>query len=169
MLIRPAQSTDADAIWAIWCEVITSGEAYAYDEATSREKALDFWLTSSTCCWVAESDGEVIGTYYLRPNQPGRGNHVANAGYMVARSGQGRGVGRALGEHSIVEARRLGFRAMQFNFVVASNVAAVHLWEALGFRTVGRIPAAFRHATLGDVDALVMHRLLGEGGSATPD
>lgn len=169
MQIRPAESTDADAIWAIWCEVIATGEAYAYDETTSRDKALDFWLTSSSCCWVVEREGSVIGTYYLRPNQPGRGDHVANAGYMVARAGQGRGAGRLMGEHSIVQAQQLGFRAMQFNFVVASNTAAVHLWEQLGFNVIGRIPAAFRHATLGDVDALVMHRSLEEGGLQSPD
>jgi L-amino acid N-acyltransferase YncA len=167
MQIRPATAADADAIWAIWSEVIASGDAYAYDEQTARESALAFWLTTSTSCWVAEHAGTVVGTYYLRPNQPGRGDHVANAGYMVARAGQGQGIGRALGEHSLVEARRLGFRAIQFNFVVASNTPAVRLWERLGFHVVGRIPAAFRHATLGEVDALVMHRSL-EGTTADP-
>jgi L-amino acid N-acyltransferase YncA len=162
MLIRPATDSDTDAIWSIWSEVIASGDAYAYDEHTSRAKALEFWFTSSSCCWVAEHEGTVVGTYYLRPNQPGRGAHVANAGYMVARAGRGRGVGRALGEHSLAEARRLGFCAMQFNFVIASNIAAVRLWEQLGFRIVGRIPGAFRHATLGEVEALVMHRSLEE-------
>ena len=169
MQIRPATAADANAIWAIWSEVIASGDAYAYDEQTSRDNALAFWLTSSMSCWVAEHGGTVVGTYYLRPNQPGRGDHVANAGYMVARTGQGKGIGRALGEHSLVEARRLGFRAMQFNFVVASNTPAVRLWERLGFRVVGRIPGAFRHATLGEVDALVMHRSLEDSTADRPD
>ena len=169
MQIRPATAADADAIWAIWSEVIAAGDAFAYDEHTSRDKALEFWHDSSTGCWVAEHQDSVVGTYYLRPNQPGRGDHVANAGYMVARSAQGQGVGRALGEHSIGEARRLGFRAMQFNFVISCNTAAVRLWEQLGFSVVGRLPCTFRHATQGEVDALVMHRSLDDSGSRKPD
>jgi L-amino acid N-acyltransferase YncA len=170
MDIRPATAADHDALWAIWSEVVSSGVAFAYDEQTTRDQAIDFWYGSSTCCWVAtDSVSQVTGSYYLRPNQPGRGNHVANAGYMVSADGQGHGVGRALAEHSIAEARRLGFSAMQFNFVVASNTAAVALWQRLGFRVIGTIPAAFRHADLGMVDALVMHRFLDEGNQPAQD
>lgn len=158
--IRPATSGDADAIWSIFREVIDDGEAFAFDATTSQTDALRFWLESPTCCHVAVGDDQVLGTYFLRPNQPGRGAHVANAGYMVARAGQGRGIGRLMGEHSLHEARRLGFRAMQFNMVIASNIAAVRLWERLGFAVVGRIPRAFVHSTLGEVDALIMHRTL---------
>lgn len=161
--IRPATAADADAIWEIFREVIDEGEAFAFDQATTRADGLRFWLESPTCCYVATLDGRVVGTYYLRPNQPGRGAHVANAGYMVARAGQGRGIGRLLGEHSIAEARRLGFRAMQFNLVIATNAPAVRLWQRLGFDIVGRIPRAFVHPVEGEVDALVMHRALIEG------
>lgn len=163
MQIRPAVAGDADAIWAIFREVIDEGEAFAFDHTTTREDGLRFWLESPTCCFVAELDGVVVGSYYLRPNQPGRGAHVANAGYMVARAGQGRGIGRLLGDHSIAEASRLGFRAMQFNMVIATNAAAVRLWQRLGFDIVGRIPRAFVHPVEGEVDALVMHRTLDEG------
>ncbi len=162
VIIRRATPHDADAIWEIFREVIDGGEAFAFDHQTTREGALHFWLESATACFVAEHDGAVVGTYYLKPNQPGRGAHVANAGYMVSRSGQGRGVGRLMGEHSLVEARRLGFRAMQFNMVITTNTAAVRLWERLGFATVGRIPRAFVHPTQGEVDALIMHRALDE-------
>lgn len=162
--IRPATEADADAIWAIFREVIDEGVAFAFDQSTSRDDGLRFWLESPTCCFVAELDGRVVGTYFLRPNQPGRGAHVANAGYMVARAGQGRGIGRAMGEHSIIEARRRGFRAMQFNLVIATNTPAVRLWERLGFAVVGRIPGAFVHPVEGEVDALIMHRSLDEGG-----
>lgn len=160
VVIRPATAADADAIWAIFREVIDAGEAFAFDHDTTRDAGLAFWLHSPTCCFVAEIDGAVVGTYYLKPNQPGRGAHVANGGYMVARAGQGRGIGRLMGEHSIDEARRRGFRAMQFNMVIATNAPAVRLWERLGFAVVGRIPGAFVHPVEGDVDALIMHRTL---------
>ena len=109
---------------------------------------------------MAEQDGKIIGSYILRKNRPGLGDHVANAGFMVDPSARGLGVGRAMGEHCLNEARRLGFRAMQFNFVVSTNESAVHLWKELGFEIVGTLPGAFRHATKGYVDAYVMFRLL---------
>jgi L-amino acid N-acyltransferase YncA len=167
--LRAATAADREAIWGIWREVIDAGDAFAYDEHTTRDKALEFWVDSSACCKVAVINGTVIGTYYLRPNQPGRGAHVANAGYMVARAGQGRGVGRALGEDSLHEARRLGFTAMQFNFVVSSNAPAVKLWQDLGFRIIGTIPGAFVHPALGHVDAHVMHRFLDTNGDSASD
>lgn len=160
--IRIATQADADAIWEMFSEVIDAGEAFAFDHTTSRADGLRFWLESPTCCFVAEHGGLVIGSYFLRPNQPGRGAHVANAGYMVARSGQRRGVGRLMCEHSLGEAKRRGFRAMQFNLVIATNTAAIALWKRFGFAVVGRIPSAFVHATRGEVDALIMHRTLDE-------
>jgi L-amino acid N-acyltransferase YncA len=167
--LRAATAADREAIWTIWREVIAAGDAFAYDAQTTRDQALGFWVDSSACCKVAVQDGVVMGTYYLRPNQPGRGAHVANAGYMVARAGQGRGVGRALGVDSIAEARRLGFSAMQFNLVVATNGPAVRLWQDLGFRIIGTIPRAFDHITLGRVDAHVMHRFLDDPGGIATD
>jgi GNAT superfamily N-acetyltransferase len=117
-------------------------------------------LREGTHTYLAEEGNRIVGTYILRANQPGAGGHVANAAYMVAPAAQGRGFGRAMGEHSLGEARRLGFRAMQFNFVVSTNESALHLWQQLGFKIVGTLPAAFRHPTKGYVDALVMFRSL---------
>jgi len=151
MLIRLAQPDDAPAIAAILMPVIRAGETYALDRGMSEAEALTYCL---------EDQGEVLGTYYLRANQAGGGAHVANCGYMVSAAARGRGVARAMAEHSFDAARAAGFAAMQFNFVVSSNEAAVHLWERLGFAIVGRLPEAFDHPRLGRVDALVMFRAL---------
>ncbi|WP_375243691.1 GNAT family N-acetyltransferase [Sphingomonas parapaucimobilis] len=158
--IRPAQSDDAAAIAAIILPVIRAGETYALDPAMSEDAALAYWLGDGKTVFVFEEEGAILSTYYLRANQAGGGRHVANAGYMTGPAARGRGVARAMAVHSFDEARARGFAAMQFNFVVASNAAAVHLWTALGFATVGRVPEAFRHPRLGPVDALVMHRPL---------
>jgi L-amino acid N-acyltransferase YncA len=160
MEIREATAADWPAIWAMFREVVAAGDSFAYDEATPEEVARKLWAEPPAVAFVAEEDGRVVGTYYVRPNQPGRGGHVANAGYMVAAAARGRGLASALCGHSVETARRLGFRAVQFNFVVATNTAAVRVWEKHGFAVVGRLPGAFRHAELGLVDALVMFREL---------
>jgi ribosomal protein S18 acetylase RimI-like enzyme len=110
--------------------------------------------------FVAEERGVVLGTYFLRANLPGGGAHVASCGYMVAPAATGRGIAQEMCNHSLEHARARGFLAMQFNFVVSSNERAIRLWQHLGFSTVGRLPKAFRHPSLGLVDALVMHRFL---------
>jgi L-amino acid N-acyltransferase YncA len=156
LVIRPATDTDDDAIWDQFQEVVRAGDVFAFDASTTREEVRRLW----TPAWVALLDGEVVGSYYVKPNQPGRGAHVCNAGYMVAERARGRGVGRIMGEHSLVEARRLGYHAMQYNFVVATNTGALALWQKLGFEVVGRLPGAFRHPRLGPVDALVLYRVL---------
>jgi ribosomal protein S18 acetylase RimI-like enzyme len=158
--IRSATEADWPAVWELFRFVAATGDAFAYDEHTSEETARKLWFDSPATCCVAEVEGQFAGTYYLRPNQPGRGNHVANAGYMVAPKFRGRGLASALCEHSLDTARRLGFTAMQFNFVVASNTAAVRVWEKHGFAVIGRLPNAFRHADLAFVDVLVMYRKL---------
>lgn len=160
LTIRTAIDGDRDCIWKIFQATVAPGDVFVYDANTSREEALAYWFGAGTATFVAERNGHVIGSYILRPNQPGRGNHVANAGFMVDPSAHGLGVGRAMGEHCLREARRLGYRAMQFNFVVSTNESAVHLWEQLGFKIVGTLPGAFRHAEKGFVDAYVMFRLL---------
>jgi ribosomal protein S18 acetylase RimI-like enzyme len=159
-LVRPARPQDADAIWAILSPVIAAGETYALPRDMSREQALAYWLGDDRRTYVAEVDGAVAGTYYLRANQAGGGDHVCNCGYMTAPSAQGRGVARAMCAHSLELARTLGFRAMQFNLVVSTNTRAVALWQAMGFEIVGRLPGAFRHPREGAVDALVMFRTL---------
>ena len=158
--IREDSGGNEDSLWRILAAVIAEGDAYALDATTTREEGLAFWYQPGARRYVAENAGRIVGAYFLRPNHPGRGSHVANAAYLVAAEARGKGVGRAMGEHSIIEARRLGYRAMQFNFVVSTNERAVRLWESLGFEIVGRLPAAFRHPTHGYVDALVMYQQL---------
>jgi GNAT superfamily N-acetyltransferase len=162
IIIRPAERRDEDAIWRIFHAVVEPGDTYAFPPETTRQEALAIWMSPSVHAYVALDDDEVVGTYFLKANQPGRGSHVSNAGFMVAPSAQGRGVGRAMGEHCLAEARRLGFRAMQFNFVVSTNEPAVALWKKLGFEIIGTVPDAFDHPTLGLVDTYVMFRSLGE-------
>ncbi len=159
-MIRPANHADDDAIWSIFHAVIASGDTYVFDPHMPREQALAYWLRSDTHTYVAELEGQVVGTYILKPNQPALGSHVANAGFMVSPKARGAGVGRLMGEHCLDEARRLGFRAMQFNLVVSTNEAAVRLWQRLGFQIIGTIPEAFRHSRQGFVDAYVMYQSL---------
>ena len=162
MQIRQAAASDGEHIWNIFHLVVTRGDTYTFDPETSHDDALAYWLHPSNWCYVAEFEREVVGTYILKANQPALGSHVANAAFMVASHARGRGVGRRMGEHALNEARRLGFRAMQFNFVVSTNEPAITLWQQLGFKIVGTLPGAFRHADKGFVDALVMFRSLTE-------
>jgi GNAT superfamily N-acetyltransferase len=160
MLIRVAQSADRAAIWRILEPVIRAGETYALPRDMSEADALGYWCGADRETFVAEREGGLVGTYYLRANQQGGGAHVANCGYVTAADFSGRGVARVMCEHSLSRARERGFKAMQFNFVVASNERAARLWESLGFATVGRLPRAFQHPRLGLTDALVMYRTL---------
>jgi L-amino acid N-acyltransferase YncA len=158
--IRAATDADRDVIWDIFQATIAPGDAFVYDPNTPREEAMAYWFAEGTRTYVAEREGRILGSYILRANRPGLGDHVANAGFMVAPAARGLGVGRPMGEHALDEARRLGYRDMQFNFVISTNESAVHLWLELGFRIVGTLPGAFRHARQGFVDAYVMFRSL---------
>ncbi|PYK15815.1 MAG: GNAT family N-acetyltransferase [Verrucomicrobia bacterium] len=158
MEIREATAGDRDAIWDIFREVVTARDTYAFDPGMSRHDALGYWFQADTRTYVAESRGRILGTYILRPNQSGGGSHVANAAFMVAPDARGQGIGRAMAEHCLSEARLLGFRAMQFNFVVSTNDSAVRLWQKLGFKIVGTLPGAFHHPEKGYVDVYVMFR-----------
>ena len=161
MLVRQAiNARDADAIWAILEPVIRAGETYPLPRNMDREGALAYWFSPDHEVFVAEDHSEIVGTYFLQANQRGGGAHVANCGYMTAPYATGRGVARAMCAHSLEVARQLGFRAMQFNFVVSSNERAVRLWLKSGFEIVGRLPKAFEHPTVGLVDAYVMYRQL---------
>jgi ribosomal protein S18 acetylase RimI-like enzyme len=160
MLIRPAGEADRDGIWSIIGPVIAAGETYALDRSMGRDAALDYWLEADRETFVAEEDGHLVGTYYIRANQAGGGSHVCNCGYMTAAEATGRGVARQMHAHSLDIARARGFSAMQFNFVISSNTRAVRLWQSVGFDVVGRLPLAFRSPSLGLVDALVMYRSL---------
>jgi RimJ/RimL family protein N-acetyltransferase len=141
--------------------VIRAGETYPYAMDMTVNQARHMWLDLTEVAYVAEDDnGELVGTYYIKPNQPTLGAHVANCGYMVAENARGQGVATAMCEHSQNEAIRLGYRAIQFNLVVETNKASVHLWKKLGFDIVGTLPGAFRHSSLGFVDAFIMYKAL---------
>ena len=158
--VRPAQAADADAIWRIFQAVVAGGDTYVFAPDTSRDVAIDYFMGPDISSWLAEIDGEVVGMYKLIANRGGLGSHVANASFMVDPAAHGRGVGKAMGEHCLAQARLAGYEAMQFNFVVSTNTAGVELWKKLGFTIVGTLPKAFRHSRLGLVDAYVMHRFL---------
>ena len=160
MLIRPSTDGDQNAIWAIMEPIVRAGETYTLPRDMDRASALAYWFSAEREVFVAEDGGEIVGTYFLQANQQGGGAHVANCGYMTAVTATGRGVGRAMCEHSLDRARELGFRAMQFNFVISTNERAVRLWQSFGFETVGRLPNAFLHPTKGYVDAYIMYRSL---------
>lgn len=160
MQIRSAEAADAAAISAIILPIIREGVTYALDADMGEAEALAYWMGAEKQTFVAEEDGVILGTYYIRPNQAGGGRHVCNCGYMTSAAATGRGVARRMCEHSMAHARAVGYRAMQFNFVVSTNERAVKLWRSLGFQIVGTLPGAFHHPTAGDVDALVMFQTL---------
>jgi ribosomal protein S18 acetylase RimI-like enzyme len=160
MVIRPATADDHAAIWTLLEPVIRAGETYALPRDMTRDDALAFWLAPGNDAFVADDAGAIVGTYFLHANQRGGGGHVANCGYVTATEASGRGVARAMCRHSLDHARSRGFRAMQYNLVVSTNERAVRLWQAMGFSIAGRLPGAFAHPTLGDVDAFVMYQRL---------
>ena len=160
MTIREATKEDWSSIWPILHEVVAAGETYAYETETSKEQAEKIWLDTPRKTYVFEENNEILGTYYLKTNQTGPGNHVCNCGYMVSSKARGKGLATSMCKHSQQIALELGYKAMQFNFVASSNEGAVHLWGKLGFETVGRLPKAFRHPSLGFVDVLVMFKWL---------
>jgi len=140
--------------------ILRTGETYTLPRDMDKESALAYWLSPEREVFVAEDQGEIVGTYCLQANQKGGGAHVANCGYMTAVSATGRGAGRAMCAHSLDRARERGFRSMQYNFVISTNGRAVRLWQSFGFEIVGRLPDAFQHPTRGYVDAYVMYRIL---------
>ena len=160
MYIRPATKEDFDQIWPIFHEIVAVGETYAFPRDTTKEQALKIWMDTPRKTFVLEEDAKILGTYFIKTNQSGPGDHVCNCGYMVPSSARGRGLGTAMCEHSQRIARELGYKAMQFNFVASTNESAVRLWSKLGFATVGRLAKAFHHPSKGYVDALVMYKWL---------
>ena len=160
LTIRPAETRDADAIWKILEPLARAGEVFTLPRDLGREDGLRYWLSDQHQVFVAEENGAILGSYYLRANQQGGGSHVANCGYMTAATATGRGVARSMCWHSFDQARAEGFRAMQFNFVISTNQRAVHLWQSCGFSIVGTLPKAFLHPHAGYVDAFVMYQEL---------
>ncbi|MFB9659582.1 GNAT family N-acetyltransferase [Glycomyces mayteni] len=162
MQIRDARPEDWPAVWAFAEPVVESGEHFVWEPGTPEERLRAYWIEKEppASALVAEVDGRVAGIAEVHPNQPGRGAHIANAGFMVDPDVRGRGLGRALGEAALARAKADGFAAMQFNAVVATNTAAVDLWHSLGFRTLALLPATFRHPSKGLVDMHLMFREL---------
>jgi ribosomal protein S18 acetylase RimI-like enzyme len=158
--IRKATEQDESQIWEIIKSVIASGDTYVFSPNSSKEKMLAFWCGADKKTFVAVLEEKLVGTFFLKDNQPDLGSHVANAGYMVAPAATGKRVGKQMAEFSLEEAKRLGYAAMQFNFVVKTNVVAIKLWQNLGFQIIGEIPEAFNHAEKGLTNALIMYRKL---------
>lgn len=165
MNIRLAAPEDFDAIWPIFQEVVKAGDTYTYDQDISQTEAMHKWMELPARTYVVEEEGTILGTYYIKVNHDGGGNHVCNCGYMVAGAARGRGLATAMCEHSQQTAREMGFEAMQFNFVVVSNTGAVRLWQQLGFDIVATLPGVFKHPELGYVGAHVMLKWLKKGKS----
>lgn len=159
--VRRFENTDWPAVWALLQATFEAGDTYAYSPQSTESEIHQAWVTLPTATYVAlDAQGHLLGTYFIKPNQPGLGAHVCNCGYVVAPAAQGQGVASAMCTHSQVEAVGLGFLAMQFNLVAATNERAVRLWQRLGFAVVGTLPGAFRHQRLGLVNALVMFKTL---------
>lgn len=160
MHIRPVELADHEAIWSIFQEVIQAGDSFVFEPDTPKEDFYKHWLASYMHTYVCEMDGLVAGAYFMKPNQPGLGNHICNAGYMVHPQFRGKRLAQEMCAHSLVEAKRLGYLGMQYNIVVSTNTSAVHVWKKMGFSIIGVTPNAFRHLELGLVDAFIMYREL---------
>lgn len=160
MTIRRTTKEDFFRVWEIFKQVIDEREYYTYDENTPRDYIEKNWINGDNLMYVAEIEGEIAGAYIVKPNQPGHGRHIANAAYMVDHRFRNHGIGRKLGEHSLLAAKEAGYHAMQYNFVVSTNFGAVKLWQSLGFEIIGTIPEAFLHFEKGYVDAHIMYRKL---------
>jgi len=154
--IRKATEKDFESIWPFFKTIVEAGETYAIDRNISKEDALNLWIKNPRETYVIEMDGQIGGTYYIKDNHGGPGNHVCNCGYMVSPHFQNRGYASALGKHSIKKAKELKYRAIQYNFVVSSNKQAIYLWQKNGFQIVGTLPKAFLHPEQGYIDAYVM-------------
>lgn len=159
--IRPYQPNDWTVLWPILRATVAAGDSYAFPIDSSEAEIHKVWIETPNAVFVAlDANEKLVGSYFIKPNQPGLGSHVCNCGYVVASEARGLGIATEMCEHSQLEAVKMGFRAMQFNFVVETNERAVQLWQKLGFAIVGRLQGAFNHSRLGFVDAFVMYKTL---------
>ena len=157
-MIRKVKEKDYDQVWEIFQEVIKSEDSYVFKANTPKADLKKHWFAEYMETYVYEEEGEILGSYILKPNQIDLGNHMANASYMVHPEAQGKGIGRKLGEHSLKIAKKTGYLGMQFNIVISTNIAAIKLWEKLGFEIIGTSPKAYMHSELGLVDTFIMFR-----------
>ena len=160
MRIREATPKDYDAIWQIFKQVIKTGDTYVFNPETKKEDLSKHWFAPYMKTYIAEEHHEILGTYIIKPNQIDLGAHIANCSYMVHPKAQGKGIGKQLCEHSLENAKMLGYEAIQFNIVVSTNQAAIKLWQKYGFEIIGTIPKGFNHLKLGFVDAYIMFKEL---------
>ena len=159
--IRPFESADWSTLWSMLQTLFAAGDTYTFSPQSTEAEIHKAWIELPAATFVACNEaGEILGTYFIKPNQPGLGAHVCNCGYVVSASAQGQGIASQMCEHSQKLAVEMGFRAMQFNFVVSTNTGAVRLWQKLGFEIVGTLPGVFQHQKLGFVDAIVMFKNL---------
>ncbi len=158
--IRKAEPADFDTIWPLFHAIVSAGTTYPYEPTTTKKQGYHFWMEAPLATYLLENNGKTVGTYYIKPNQPGLGAHICNCGYMVAHSARKQGLATTLCKHSQQIAVKNGFMAMQFNLVVSTNMAAVYLWQKLGFSIIGTVPQAFNHKDLGLVDAHILHKQL---------
>lgn len=159
-MIRAMTSEDFERFWPTFSQIVQAQETYALDAQMSYQRAFELWCVRPLGTFVFESQGEVLGSYYIKANGEGPSGHICNCGYMVKAAFQGQGMAKRLCEHSQAIAIELGFKAMQFNSVVSTNAAAVHLWKTLGYQIIGTIPKGYQHRYLGYVDCYVMHKFL---------
>ena len=159
-IIRKAIKRDIDAVWEIFHEVIKTGDTYVFDPKMLKCDLNKHWFASYMHTYVLESNKKISGTYILKPNQIDLGSHIANGSYMVHPNAQRKGFGEAMCVHSIEEAKKLGFKAIQFNMIVSTNKPAIKLWNKMGFEIVGTIPDGFNHLTEGYIDAYIMYKKL---------
>jgi L-amino acid N-acyltransferase YncA len=158
--IHPAKEKNFPEIFCIFKKILKKGDTYVNRAATSKEEVYEKWMNRKAKTFVAEINGKTVGAYLIKPNQVDRGSHIGNASYIVDENCRGAGVGKTLALHSISKAKELGYKAIQFNFVVSTNVAAVNLWKSVGFRIIGTTPGGFNHKDLGYVDSYIMFREL---------
>jgi ribosomal protein S18 acetylase RimI-like enzyme len=158
--IRVATKEDAEGLWKILEPMIRKGGTYVFSLDKSKESMMGYWMGADKTTFAVERGGELVGTFYLKANQEGFGDHVCNAGFVVAPEAEGQGLGRWMGTIALEEAKKRGYLAMQFNFVIQTNLPAVHLWKSLGFSVLGEIPEAYRHPKLGLVSALIFYKKL---------
>lgn len=157
-VVRPITEGDWDAVYAIFSAVVAEGETYAYRENVTSEAARSLWIAAPPAeTVVALRDDVILGTATFGPNRPGRGSHISTASFMVSREARGSGVGRSMCEYAIAWAKENGYAGMQFNAVVSTNIYATALYRKLGFVTIGTVPGAFEHATLGRVGLDIMY------------
>ena len=162
MIITEAQVTDFDEIWSIFSAVIKTGDTYVYSPNTLKEQAFEIWMKAPKATFVLRSElnNQLLGTYYIKQNRPDLGSHICRCGYMVSPAVRRQGIGELMCQHSLEQAKLLGFRGMQLGYVVSTNTASVNLWLKMGFQNIGTVPKAFQHQHLGDVDVYIMHKSL---------